>query len=133
MPREEEVAITSQVPEQDGLDGLRPDAPPQVIWDVMLAGYRVPTGWHQHPDRVPERRLGDSKRRDERCGTSGGRSRATQCGLEWLLSRRGTVRPAGLDLPAEIAHRNARSDQPHPSPRDESEQVLTGLVHVVNR
>ena len=52
--------------------------------------------------------------------------------LERLWSRRGTVRPAGLDLPAEIAHRDTRSDQPHPSPRDESEQVLTGLVHVVN-
>jgi len=29
----------------------RPIAPLQVAWDVMLAGYRVPTGWHQHPDR----------------------------------------------------------------------------------
>jgi len=28
-----------------------PIAPLQVFWDVMLTGYRVPTGWHQHPDR----------------------------------------------------------------------------------
>ena len=58
MPRETALPIASQVPEQDGLDGQPPIAPLQVAWDVMLAGYRVPTGWHQHPDR-----------RDERCGT----------------------------------------------------------------
>src|SRR5262245_53064208 len=45
-----------------------------------------------------------------------------------LLLRRADVRPAGVDLPAELTHRHARRDQPHSSPRDKGEQVLASLV-----
>ena len=83
---------------------------------------------------MPERGPVRFKRRDERYGTDQREEKPHDpLRLERLLLRRSTVRPAGLDLPAEIAHRNARSDQPHPSARDESEQVLAGLVHMINR
>jgi hypothetical protein len=103
MPREKALPIASQVPEQDGLDGG-----PADYADAGCLG-RV-ASWLPRANRL------------------------APSAVEWLLfRRRGIVRPAGLDLPAEIPHRNACSDQPHTSPRDESEQVLTGLVHVVHR
>jgi hypothetical protein len=51
MPREKALAIASQVPDQDGLDDQPADTAMPVAWDVMPTGYRVPTGWHQHPAR----------------------------------------------------------------------------------
>src|SRR5262245_56243304 len=50
-----------------------------------------------------------------------------------LLLRRACVRPAGIDLPAELTHRDARRDQPHSSARDECEQILASLVDMFHR
>src|SRR5262245_2130905 len=72
----------------------------------MLAGYRVPAGWHP------------------------AESRSTSSLWHSLRAR---ARPARCDLPAKLAGHGSRRDQFPPTERYERQQILAGPVDVLYR